>query len=53
MNDQEILSEMRDIRSQWERELEDLERRCEDCRKQIEKFTRLIDLLEEKIYENK
>ena len=50
MNDQEILNEFRDIRSQWEQELEDLERRCNECRKQIEKHTRIIVLLEEKIY---
>lgn len=50
MNDQEILNELRDIRHWWEQELEDLERRRKECRVQIDKNTRLIDLLEEKIY---
>lgn len=50
MIDQEILNELRDIRSRWEGELEDLEKRCKECRVQIEKNTRLIVLLEEKIY---
>ncbi|WP_287385663.1 hypothetical protein [Lachnospira sp.] len=50
MDDQEILNELLDIRHRWEQELEDLERRCKECRVQIEKDTRLIVLLEEKIY---
>lgn len=50
MTDEEILRELQDIRSRWEQELEDLERRCEECRVQIEKDTRLIVLLQEKIY---
>jgi chaperonin cofactor prefoldin len=52
MNDQEILNELRDIRHRWEQNLEDLEKRCKVCREQIEKNTRLIGLLEEKIYKN-
>lgn len=50
MNDQEILNELRDIRHRWEQNLEDLEKRCKECKEQIEKNTRLIVLLEEKIY---
>lgn len=53
MSDREILNELRDIRSHWERGLEAAERRCKECREQIEKNTRLIVLLEEKIYKNK
>lgn len=50
MNDQEILNELRDIRSHWEKGLEAAEKRCKECREQIDKNTRLIVLLEEKIY---
>lgn len=50
MSDREILNELRDIRSHWERGLEAAEKRCRECREQIEKNTRLIVLLEEKIY---
>lgn len=53
MSDREILNELRDIRSHWERGLEAAEKRCRECREQIEKNTRLIVLLEEKIYKNK
>lgn len=50
MTDQEILTELRDIRHWWEQVLEDLERRRKECREQIDKNTRLIVLLEEKVY---
>lgn len=50
MNDEEILNELLDIRHRWEQELEDLEKHCKECKEQIEKNTRLIVLLEEKIY---
>lgn len=46
MSDQEILTELRYIRSHWKRELEAAEKRCKECREQIEKNTRLINLLE-------
>lgn len=52
MTDQEILDELLDIRSHWEKGLEAAEKRCEECREQIDKNTRLIVLLQEKIYKN-
>lgn len=49
MTDQEILNELLDIRYWWEQALEDLEKRCNECHVQIDKNTRLITLLEEKM----
>ena len=42
-----------DIRSHWERGLEAAEKRCKECREQIDKNTRLIALLEEKMNNKK
>ena len=50
MTDEEILYELRDQRHWWETQLEEVEAKAKDYKIQIAKITRLIVLLEEKIY---
>ena len=50
MSDKEILEELRDQRQWWETRLEKVEAEAKDYKTQIAKTTRLIVLLEEKVY---
>ena len=50
MGDKEILNELRDQRHWWETQLEEAEAKVREYKEQVSKVTRLIDLLEEKIY---
>lgn len=50
MTDRELLNELRDQRHWWETQLEEAETKVKEYKEQVSKVTRLIDLLEEKIY---
>ena len=50
MSDEELLEELRDQRHWWETQLEKVEAKVKDYKTQIAKTTRLIVLLEEKVY---
>lgn len=50
VGDKEILNELRDQRRWWETQLEEAEAKVREYKEQVSKVTRLIDLLEEKIY---
>lgn len=53
MSDKEILEELRDQRTWWEKHLEEAEKKASEYKTQISKVNRLIFLLEIKIREGK
>lgn len=50
MTDRELLNELRDQRHWWETQLEKAEAKVKEYKEQVSKVTRLIVLLEEKMY---